>query len=215
MITWKDQPIAFVDTETTGFDSKARIVEMSVLVYEHRRFAAQISAVVNPGNDVDWEHPSVIEAMHVNGLDRNLLKMSQGFAQLWPAFMVQIRRADILCGQNLQFDDRMLGQECNRCGLETLVYAQTLDTLILDWALNPGKDSYKLERIAPRWNVPVLGKHRASDDARLCADILVAMMGQLPDDKGEMLGRFDYWEGEYRVWRDKREAEKKPAKVQT
>jgi DNA polymerase III alpha subunit (gram-positive type) len=138
--------------------------------------------------------------------------MSQGFAQLWPAFMVQIRRADILCGQNLQFDMRMIAQEHHRCGLETYVYAQTLDTMVLDWALNPGKESYKLECVAARWDVPILGKHRAADDAGLCARILVAMMDQLPDDKAEMIARFNRWEQEYRAWREKRQLEREASR---
>jgi len=213
MIEWKDQPIAFLDTETTGFSSSARIVEMSVLVYENRRFASQFTSVINPGNDVDWDHPDVVGAMKVNGLDKNLLKMSRGFTQLWPSFLEQIRRADILCGQFIQFDMRMLAQEHNRCGFETVVYSQTLDTMILDWALNPDKDSYRMDCVAARWNVPIVVNHRAGDDASTCAKVLVAMMDQLPDDRAELLARSNRWEQEYRAWRDKREAEKKLAKA--
>lgn len=209
MTGWKDEPIAFVDTETTGLGTSARIVEMSVLVFEHRRFASQFTAVINPGNDVDWDHPDVIQAMKVNGLDKRLLEMSQGFDQLWPVFLTQLNRAKVLCGQYLKFDVRMIEQECRRMGSEFHGSWLMIDTKILDWGLHPGKESYSLGPIADRWNVENLGQRQAMLDVDLCARVLVAMMDSLPDDLLLLLQRSGRWNADYEIARAQREFEKK------
>jgi DNA polymerase III alpha subunit (gram-positive type) len=209
MSTWKDWPIAFLDTETTGIGAEGRIVEMSVAIFEYRKFSIQISAVFNPG-EIDWENPDVAEAMKINGIDRGLLEVAKTFRELWPAFVQQLDRSHIICGQFVQYDLWMIEKELKRVNqINAAVDRITLDTITLDWGIHPNQESYKLAEIAKRWDVEMPQAHRAAGDVETCSKILFKMMDQLPDGPVELLQRHDKWSDERKLWREKRVLDRK------
>jgi DNA polymerase III epsilon subunit-like protein len=209
MTTWKDWPIAFLDTETTGIGADGRIVEMSIAIFEQRKFSVQISAVFNPG-DIDWENPDVAEAMRINGIDRGLLEVAKHFRDLWPAFLQQLDRSHIICGQFVSYDLRMVEQELARVSQNnTALDRITLDTITLDWGIHPNQESYKLSEIAKRWDVATPQAHRAAGDVDTCSKILLKMLYHLPDDIAAMLSLHEKWADERKLWREQRELDRK------
>jgi len=51
-----------------------------------------------------------------------------------------------------------------------------LDTLLLSAAVHPQQDSHRLEAIAERLGVPVVGRHQALGDALVTAEVLVRLL---------------------------------------
>jgi DNA polymerase III alpha subunit (gram-positive type) len=208
MNCWKDWPIAFLDTETTGLGPKARIVEMCVAVYEQRSFSLQLSAVFNPGN-VDWSDPDVVEAMRINGIDQELIRLARPFGELWPAFFAQFNRVRLLVGQYVSYDVRRITNELNIAeNLADPLPVTLLDTITLDWGIHPKQESYKLAEISKRWDVAMPKAHRASGDVDTCAKLLFKMMDQLPDDWTDLLRKVNVWSEERRLWREQRDLKK-------
>ena len=51
-----------------------------------------------------------------------------------------------------------------------------LDTLLLSALIHPQQDSHRLEAIAQRLGVPVLGRHTALGDALVTAEVFLRML---------------------------------------
>jgi DNA polymerase-3 subunit epsilon len=64
-----------------------------------------------------------------------------------------------------------------------------LDTLLLSAVVHPNQESHKLEAIAERFDVPVLGRHTALGDAIVTAEVLVKLIALLADQGIETLGQ--------------------------
>lgn len=205
--SWKDSPIAVLDTETTGLGPEARIIEMCVRTVDERQSSSQLAATLDPG-DIDWENPDVIEAMAKNEIDRAQLCASNTFAEMWLMFSTYISRCSFVLGHFVSFDMRMIEQECRRANLTLLPPMHQVDTIWLDWGFHPKQESYRLDEVAKRWNITVKQSHRASGDVDTCSEILLAMMPKLPDDTAEFLTACERWHQERSLWREQRELER-------
>ena len=51
-----------------------------------------------------------------------------------------------------------------------------LDTLLLSAIAHPNQESHRLEAIAARFNVPVVGRHTALGDALVTAEVLLRLI---------------------------------------
>lgn len=205
--SWKDSPIAILDTETTGLGPEARIIEMCVRTLDKRHSSSQLAATFNPG-EIDWEHPDVIGAMAKNEIDRVQLCAKSTFAEMWLMFYTYISRCSFVLGHFVSFDMRMIEQECRRANLTLLPPMQQVDTIWLDWGFHPKQESYRLDEVAKRWNITVKQSHRAAGDVETCSEILLAMMPKLPDDTAEFLTACERWNQERSLWREERGAAK-------
>jgi DNA polymerase-3 subunit epsilon len=63
-----------------------------------------------------------------------------------------------------------------------IVFRQpVLDTLLLSAVVHPNQESHRLEAIAERFNVTVLGRHTALGDALVTAEIWLRLIPLLAD----------------------------------
>jgi DNA polymerase III subunit epsilon len=188
---WSDAWVS-VDTETTGFGQEARVVEIGVTRFEHGQPVFTWSTLLYPPN-VDWESEKVKGAMAVNGLSRDELVGKPLFAQVYDE-LCDVMHCPVWVAHNAEFDLRMLVQECNRLGKQTLMQLPQVAfcTKTLAYQLEPDLPNHKLETIAKRWRVTQEHAHRALDDAKVCGMVLSEMYGDaiLPDDDTQMLNLF-------------------------
>jgi DNA polymerase III epsilon subunit-like protein len=182
---WTDGFIAF-DTETTGVDGQARIVEIAVVVFEGGRPIREWAQTLFPVG-VDWGSTKVREALTVNKLTVAELQGKPTFEQVLPDLMLELSN-DVLVAHNLAFDLRMVNQELGRLGRPKLTPKTSACTMSLAAMLDPAARSNKLGDVSARYGVTPKGAHRAAADAEACGLILAAMLqkGQLPGDDASL-----------------------------
>jgi DNA polymerase-3 subunit epsilon len=56
-----------------------------------------------------------------------------------------------------------------------------LDTLLLSAVVHPQQESHRLEAIAERWDVTVIGRHTALGDAMVTAEVFLKLIPLLAD----------------------------------
>lgn len=183
-MNWQDRFIAF-DTETTGLDSKARIIEIACVLFENGEPKVAYETFLFP-KDVDWNDKNVMAALAVNQIDPKELEGKPTFEDVFHHLFTAFNSAPVWVAHNAEFDLRMLNQEYSRYkGGSFPIQPATfcLCTKLLSMRVSSGEKSHKLQDAAPRWGVKQDGAHRAASDAFTCGRILSEMAkGHLPND---------------------------------
>jgi DNA polymerase III epsilon subunit-like protein len=175
------------DTETTGYGTTARIVEIGCVLFENGEPIEKWSSLIRPIG-IDWEDERVKAALEVTKLSPEEIDKAPTLPQVFHKLFVLLRSARVWVCHNAQFDLRMFNNEFQiyKGSVFPLQPQEgVLCTLALSRALTPRVKGHTLEAVAARWNVPVDGSHRASSDALTCGRILNAMAKErLPADVG-------------------------------
>jgi len=179
-----------LDTETTGLDIDAQIVEVALVGMSHGKVLWSFSSLLHPMG-VNWSSPSVKEAMEVNGIQANDLCEAPGFVQVFPVIEHALALSTLVVGHNVRFDLEMLVRQ--HCGVHgkmghTFPHVRHFCTMALDRVLNPDISGRSLESVRAKWNVdrgsdPV---HRAASDAIVSGKIFAAMCEQIVDQEYEL-----------------------------
>ena len=83
----------------------------------------------------------------------------------------------MLVAHNAAFDMKFLQMLEPRTGI---AFRQpVLDTLLLSAVVHPHQESHRLEALAERFGIPVLGRHTALGDAMVTAEVWLHLLGQL------------------------------------
>lgn len=182
---WSDGWVTF-DTETTGLDSSARIVEVACVTFEKGEVVREWTQLVRP-EDVDWANPNVKKAMEVNRIELQVLRDAPTFAQVLGDLLVELSHP-IWVAHNASFDVRMMNQELQRLGRPALTPQFLICTKNLASQLNNTTAGNRLTDVACRYNVLQEGAHRAAADAITCGRVLARMhaQGYLPPEDEAM-----------------------------
>jgi DNA polymerase-3 subunit epsilon len=159
------------DTETTGLDpaggdeiiqiGAARIVNGRLLKNEY------FDQLVDP------KRPLSPESIAIHGITEDMLEGKPAISQVLPAFHAFCEDT-VLVGHNAAFDMRFLQLKEQATGV---VFAQpVLDTLLLSPVIHPTQESHKLEAIAERFGVPIVGRHSALGDTMVTAEVFLKMI---------------------------------------
>jgi len=215
MREWAKRLLGY-DTETTGVGEDARILEFGAVLQESGKVVTSYQIFLRPP-EVDWNAPSVREAMAVNKIEWADLEKAKTFPEEFQYIKTALMQSDVRCGHNVNFDSRMLKQEFRRAVAAGLLSPDmlkgahnivTLDTLALDFYLNPDADRHTLEHVAARWGVHNWQKHRAIGDADAAVRILTSMSNSLPDSLDEVVAICKAsqakWEAMWEARRDNR-----------
>ncbi len=164
------------DTETTGLDpaggdqilqlGAVRIVNGRVLPHE------SFEQLVDPKRSI----PAAGIAIH--GITPEMVEGQPGIETVLPAFHA-FCEGTVLVAHNAAFDMRCLELAEPRAGVQ--FDHPVLDTLLLSAVLSPEETSHRLESIAERLGLPIIGRHTALGDALVTAEIFVRLLRLLAD----------------------------------
>jgi DNA polymerase III subunit epsilon len=164
------------DTETTGLEPSAgdeiislgavRIVNGRVLKHEI------FEQLVNP------QRPLNREATRIHGIDAALLVSQPTLGEVLPDFH-RFCEDTVLVAHNAAFDMRFL--ELKEAATGIRFDQPVLDTLLLSAAVHPSLQDHRLEAIAERLGVRVIGRHTALGDALLTGEILLKLIPLLAE----------------------------------
>jgi DNA polymerase-3 subunit epsilon len=159
------------DTETTGLNPSegdeiiqigaARIVNGKLLKHE------SFEQLVNPGRLI----PAATVPIH--GITQDMVAGKPPITEVLPAFYT-FAQDTVLVAHNAAFDMKFLQLQERHTGL--VFHHPVLDTLLLSAVVHPNQESHRLEAIAERFNITVLGRHTALGDAFVTAEVWLRLL---------------------------------------
>jgi len=164
------------DTETTGLNpaggdaiiqlGAARIVNGKLLRQE------TFEQLVDPGRHI----PEA--SIPIHGISQDMVAGKPRIAQVLPVFHAYAQDT-VLVAHNAAFDMRFLQLQEATTGIA--FHQPVLDTLLLSAVVHPHQESHRLEAIAERFNITILGRHTALGDALVTAEIWLRLIPLLQE----------------------------------
>ena len=159
------------DTETTGLDPSAgdEIVAIGAVRIVNGRLlrGETFDQLIDPKRPIDPE------AVKIHGIRASMLVGQPDAVRVLPAFH-RFCEDTVLIGHNAAFDLRFLQLKEASTGLR---FAHpVLDTLLLSALLFKASDDHRLETIAERMGVNLIGRHTALGDAMMTAEVFLRML---------------------------------------
>ena len=172
------------DTETTGLEpargdeiiqiGAVRIVNGKLLTHE------VFEQLIDP------RRPISAESIPIHGIRPEMLAGKPTIDEVLPAFHA-FAQDTVLVGHNVAFDMRFLQMKETATGVR--FDQPVLDTLLLSALVHPNQESHRLEAIAERFDVPVIGRHTAMGDALVAAQIFLKLIPLLQEHGIHTLGQ--------------------------
>jgi len=159
------------DTETTGLNPSEgdEIIQIGATRIVNGRLLKQESfeQLVNPGRLI----PAATVPIH--GITQDMVRGKPPITEVLPAFYT-FAQDTVLVAHNAAFDMKFLQLQEKNTGL---VFSHpVLDTLLLSAVVHPNQESHRLEAIAERFNITVLGRHTALGDAFVTAEVWLRLL---------------------------------------
>ncbi len=155
------------DIETTGFNNKVdKITEIAVCKVKNGEIIDEFTTFVNPERNIPEE---VQELTHITP---DMVKDAPTIEQVLPEFL-EFTKDSILVAHNARFDIGFINYFANAQKLEFKPYV--VDTLTMARELYPNLENHKLGTLAAHLEVSLEGAHRAINDTRATAEVLIKM----------------------------------------
>jgi DNA polymerase III subunit epsilon len=172
------------DTETTGLNPSqgdeilqigaARIVNNKLLRQEC------FEQLVDP------RRPIPAASIPIHGIQPEMVMGQPTIEQVLPSFHA-FAQDTVLVAHNAAFDMRFLQLKEKQTGV--VFDHPVLDTLLLSALIHPNQDSHRLEAIAERFNVTIIGRHTAMGDAMVTAEVFLKLIPLLAEKGIHTLGQ--------------------------
>lgn len=176
-----EQPLAFVDLETTGANAQRdRITEIGVVEWDGEAIS-EWSTLVNPQTSI----PSFIVSL--TGITDAMVADAPTFAELAENLLERLQ-GRVFFAHNARFDYGFLKNEFKRAGL--MFRARTVCTVKLSRRLFPEEYKHNLDVVVARMGLGDAGeRHRALTDARLIQRFLARLRETI--DAGSLTAALD------------------------
>lgn len=168
-----DQPLVFIDLETTGANfARDRVLEIGCVEVD-RDGVREWSSLVNPAVGVT---PFITQ---LTGIDDAMVADAPPFEALAEALRERLR-GKVFIAQNARFDYGFLKAEFARLGVD--FKATVLCTVKLSRKLYPQHHRHNLDTLMNRHGIQADARHRALADARVLWDLWQAWHAELGPD---------------------------------
>ncbi len=166
-----------LDTETTSLDvHNARVLEIGAIFIVKGRLVPELhfTSFINPHALI----PPESAALH--GITDAAVKSADKFARVYARYR-NFAGAHVILGYALDFDLAMLQREHERAGLSWKA-PRFLDVRNLAQLLKPNLPDFSLETLAAWLGIAVVERHRALPDAKLAAEVFLALLPRLREN---------------------------------
>lgn len=164
------------DTETTGLDPAGgdEIIQIGAARLLNGKLLRSecFEQLVNPGR------PIPRATIPIHGITPDMVAAQPRIDQVLRTFHAYAQDT-VLVAHNAAFDMRFLQLKEKASGVR--FEQPVLDTLLLSALVHPQQQSHRLEDIAERFGVPVVGRHTALGDALVTAEIFLKLIPLLAD----------------------------------
>jgi len=159
------------DTETTGLNPSEgdEIIQIGAARCVNGKLLKQESfeQLVNPGRLI----PAA--GIPIHGITQDMVRGKPLITEVLPAFY-NFAQDTVLVAHNAAFDMKFLQLQEKNTGL--VFNHPVLDTLLMSAVVHPNQESHRLEAIAERFNVTILGRHTALGDAMVTAEVWLRLI---------------------------------------
>jgi DNA polymerase-3 subunit epsilon len=159
------------DTETTGLRPSEgdEIIQFGAVRIVNGRLLRSESF----DQLVDPRRRMTAESIAIHGISQDMVDGQPGVEKILPDFH-RYCEDTVLVAHNAAFDLRFLQLKESATGIR---FTQPiLDTLLLSAVVHPNQDSHKLELIAERLGIAILGRHTALGDAIVTGEVFLRMV---------------------------------------
>ncbi len=164
------------DTETTGLEPSAgdEIIQIGAVRAINGRLLRQevIDQLIDP------RIPLKPEGIPIHGITEDMVRGQPTIDVVLPVFH-EFCADTVLVAHNAAFDMRFLQLKEESTGLK--FDQPVLDTLLLSAVIHPNQESHKLEAIAARLGINVIGRHTALGDAFVTGEVFLKMIPLLAE----------------------------------
>ena len=160
------------DTETTGLSAhNDRLLEIGAVQFSKDGILSTYSQLINPCRDIPYE------ATRINNITYEMVCDCPKEQEILPEFHSFVGKS-ILVAHNANFDLKFVNTALSRHSHQILEN-QVEDTVKISRAIFPELEKHNLQFLAQHFSINPGNAHRATDDARVCMEVLLRCFRQL------------------------------------